>query len=42
MSQALTRAQVDAFWRDWVLTVENAVTPEQLARLNAALAGWVD
>lgn len=42
MPTVLTRAQVAAFWRDGVLTVPDAVTPEQLARLNADLAGWVD
>lgn len=42
MPQVLTRAQVHAFWRDGVLTVEDAVTPDQLARLNAELAGWVE
>ena len=26
----LTQTQIDQFWRDGVLTVENAVTPEQL------------
>jgi ectoine hydroxylase-related dioxygenase (phytanoyl-CoA dioxygenase family) len=42
MPKVLSKAQVDAFWRDGVLTVENAVTAEQLARLNADLRGWVD
>ncbi len=42
MPSVLSQAQVDAFWRDGVLTVEDAVTPDQLARLNAELAGWVD
>ncbi|EDP65967.1 phytanoyl-CoA dioxygenase family protein [alpha proteobacterium BAL199] len=42
MSQVLSQAQVDAFWRNGVLTVESAVTPEQLSRLNAGLAGWVE
>lgn len=42
MPQVLTQDQVDAFWRDGVLTVADAVTPAQLARLNADLAGWVE
>jgi ectoine hydroxylase-related dioxygenase (phytanoyl-CoA dioxygenase family) len=42
MTTVLTREQVDAFWRDGVLTVEDAVTPDQLARLRADLAGWVE
>ena len=42
MPKVLSRAQVDAFWRDGVLTVPDAVTPDQLARLNADLAGWVE
>ena len=42
MPKVLSKAQVDAFLRDGVLTVENAVTAEQLARLNADLRGWVD
>lgn len=42
MPKVLSKAQVAAFWRDGVLTVADAVTPEQLARLNAGLAGWVE
>lgn len=42
MPTVLSQAQVDAFWRDGVLTVADAVTPEQLDRLNAELAGWVE
>lgn len=39
---ALTPDQIDTFWRDGVLTVENAVTPEQLAGLKRDFDGWVD
>lgn len=38
----LTQQQIDDFWRDGVLTVEDAVTPVQLAALNADIAGWVE
>jgi ectoine hydroxylase-related dioxygenase (phytanoyl-CoA dioxygenase family) len=38
----LTQDQIDTFWRDGVLTVENAVTPEQLAGLKRDFDGWVD
>ncbi len=38
----LTQTQIDDFWRDGVLTVENAVTPTQLAALNAEIAGWIE
>ena len=40
--RALTEQQVQDFWRDGVLTVENAVTPEQLAALRADFAAWVE
>ena len=39
---ALTQEQKDRFWRDGVLVIENAVGPEDLARLKAAFADWVD
>ena len=39
---ALTPEQIEAYHRDGVLTVENAVTPEQLAALRADFASWVD
>ena len=38
----LTQTQIDDFWRDGVLTVENAVTPTQLAALNEEIAGWIE
>ena len=40
MSQ-LSQAQKDQFWRDGVLVVEDAVTPEQLSALNAQFHDWV-
>lgn len=38
----LSETQKAAFWRDGVLTVENAVTPAQLAALQAEFSGWVE
>lgn len=38
----LSDAQCDAFWRDGVLTVENAVSSELLARLRADMDAWVE
>ncbi|WP_282610133.1 phytanoyl-CoA dioxygenase family protein [Pelagibius sp. Alg239-R121] len=40
--RALNQAQVDEFRAKGVLTVENAVTSEQLAALRAEFAGWVE
>ncbi|HUS95640.1 MAG TPA: phytanoyl-CoA dioxygenase family protein, partial [Hyphomicrobiaceae bacterium] len=39
---ALTHQQIDQFWRDGVLTVENAVTPAQLSALAGDFKQWVD
>ncbi len=38
----LTQGQKDQFWRDGVLVVEGAVTPEELAALRAVFAEWVE
>lgn len=38
----LTRAQRDQFWRDGVLTIESAVTSQELAALRETFLGWVD
>ena len=38
----LSQEQIDQFWRDGVLTVENAVTPEQLQGLKRDFDGWVE
>ena len=38
----LTQDQKDAFWRDGVLMLDNAVTEEQLAGLREVFAGWVE
>jgi len=38
----LTQAQIDAFWCDGYLLVENAVTSEQLSRLRATFLDWVE
>lgn len=39
---ALTQAQKDAFWRDGVLTVENAVSAGQLDKMRSVFSGWVE
>jgi ectoine hydroxylase-related dioxygenase (phytanoyl-CoA dioxygenase family) len=39
---ALTREQVETFWRNGCLVVEDAVTPAQLAALNAEIERWVE
>ena len=39
---ALTEEQKDQFWRDGVLLVDDAVTPEQLADLRGVFAEWVE
>ena len=38
---ALSEAQKDSFWRDGVLVVEDAVTPEELAMLRAEFDTWL-
>ena len=38
----LSREQIDAFWRDGYLMVEDAVTPSQLAALRAEIVQWVE
>lgn len=38
----LSQEQIDQFWRDGCLTVESAVSPEQLAALQTEFAGWVE
>jgi Phytanoyl-CoA dioxygenase (PhyH) len=38
----LSDEQIEAFWRDGFLVVPDAVTPEQLAALQADFASWVD
>lgn len=38
----MNTAQVDAFWRDGCLVVDNAVTDRQLTALRNALSGWVE
>jgi len=40
--KTLTQEQYDAFWRDGYLMVEDAVTPAQLAALQAEIAGWIE
>ncbi len=39
---ALTAEQIDTFWRDGVLIVEDAVAPAQLAALRRDFAAWVE
>ncbi|MGB0844543.1 MAG: phytanoyl-CoA dioxygenase family protein [Alphaproteobacteria bacterium] len=38
----LSQEQKDQFWRDGVLVVEDAVTPEQLQSLRDVFNGWVE
>lgn len=38
----LTEEQIEAFNRDGCITVENAVSPEQLNGMRAAFANWVE
>ena len=38
----LSAEQIDRFWRDGYLMVEDAVSPEQLAALRAEFDGWVE
>ena len=38
----LTKAQIDLFWKDGVITVENAVTPYQLKCLQDTFVDWVE
>lgn len=38
----LTQEQIDQFWRDGVLVVEDAVSPEQLAAMRNEFDGWVE
>jgi len=42
MAEVLSESQVRQFWRDGVLTVENAVGAGLLERLRAQFAQWVD
>jgi len=38
----LSQDQIDQFWRDGVLVVENAVDPQDLANLKSEFADWVN
>ena len=38
----LSTEQIDAFWRDGYLMVDDAVTPAQLVRLKAEISAWVE
>ena len=42
MITALSQAQKDTFWRDGVLIVEDAVTPAELAALQAQFNDWLE
>ncbi len=42
MPSHLTQEQIDQFWRDGVLLVENAVTPDQLAAMRREFDDWVE
>ena len=39
---ALTQEQIDKFWADGVLVVEDAVSGKELADLNQVFEGWVE
>jgi phytanoyl-CoA hydroxylase len=39
---SLTQSQKDQFWRDGVLVVEDAVTPQELDNLRTVFASWVE
>ncbi|MGH1482108.1 MAG: phytanoyl-CoA dioxygenase family protein [Geminicoccales bacterium] len=39
---ALTQDQKDQFWRDGILVVKDAVTPEELKSLRKVFTGWVE
>lgn len=39
---ALTQAQIDSFWENGYLVVEDAVSKEQLSSLKADFNGWVE
>ena len=38
----LSQVQKEAFWRDGVLVVEDAVSENQLEQLRSVFAGWVE
>jgi len=38
---ALSQSEIDAFWRDGFIVVEEAVSPSQLAQLQADFEAWV-
>lgn len=38
----LSKEQIDAFWRDGYLMVDDAVTPAQLTRLKGEISSWVE
>ena len=42
MNRALNNEQIEDFWKNGYLTVENAVTANQLAQLKAEIFEWVE
>lgn len=42
VSKALNNKQIDYFWQNGYLTVEDAVTSSQLKKMKAEIAGWVE
>ena len=42
VSKALSKKQIDCFWENGYLTIEDAVTSSQLKKLKAEVAGWVE
>ena len=39
---ALTQEQIDKFWADGVLVVEDAVSAKELADLKQVFEGWLE
>ncbi len=42
MAEPLNNQQVNSFWQNGFLVLENALTPEQMSALNADFASWVE
>lgn len=39
---SLSRDKIERFWRDGVLTVEDAVSPKLLSAMREQFAAWVE
>ena len=40
--QSLTQAQVDEFWAVGAVTIPNAISPDELSKLQNQFSGWVE